>query len=803
MTGSGEALALHVLLCCLCGGVANIKCSGHVWIEPAPVVQMGSNISINCLSTLGCPWAKFSIFLNYTPVEGPLHPLNSSTVQLQLRDFQMPVGAIACFITCPNSEGRQLVCGTDIHAGYPPDPPNNLTCSIHEYSGQLVCTWDAGRPTHLHTHYTLHLRSVVEAAEEEDAEEEEEEEVFPAGSPVPLSALRSGTRYLAWVQASNALGAARSAPRLLDLQELVVPALPLVTGAETMETSSSLTTVIHWRRRTLLENVRCEERHKATGTPEWHVAAWDDVAQHGPRSQHDLQSNTQYVFQVRCRLSPADSPWSAWSPPFLYTTPEAAPAVAPDVWRRLGPTFPNGSHEVTVLIKPLPLQDARGRILGYTVLAENPGGSLLLCNTSSTSCSVRVPPGARALHVTAHNSKGASSPASIPLGRAASSQEEFPAPTAMEVKAENHSRVSVAWQPPQSSRRSPLWFIVEWVSTTQHSQEQQYFWKKVPYQATQMYIQEEEVAGGHINVSVYAVYPNGVSKPSSSQVPSEDHLLGSTYSELSHDDDVGVFLGLGVSMVILSVVFLFLMFKKSARKRIKATVVSLLPKWLFEDFPHLENSNVVKSLQEKSDFTSNYFHEPFLDTSDPTVMEIEEVPVHKDYKTVATRSKPSREVPEAREHPGSTAPASIVTPEQISDYKPQVSDGNPLGYVATNIYQTQLPTPLPEPEVNFFFRDYTSPVPQLWDGEGEGHHVCLLEKINLILNNSRSGQSHMFTLAQGGPGSLPENQWGHVLASDIQEQTLVPDELVSCLRAMNGESVDVKTCFPQSIGRLF
>uniref|UniRef100_A0A8D0G2R8 Interleukin 23 receptor n=1 Tax=Strix occidentalis caurina TaxID=311401 RepID=A0A8D0G2R8_STROC len=576
-------------------GVANIKCSGHVWIEPAPVVQMGSNISINCLSTLGCPWAKFSIFLNYTPVEGPLHPLNSSTVQLRLRDFQMPVGAIACFIICPNSEGRQLVCGTDIHAGYPPDPPNNLTCSIHEYSGRLVCTWDAGRPTHLHTHYTLHLLNLTQLLKSS------------ALNPVTRSALRGGTRYSAWVQASNALGTARSAPRPLDLQELVVPALPLVTGAETMETSSSPTTVIRWRRQTLLENVRCEERHKATGTLEWHVAAWDDVAQHGPRSQHDLQSNTQYVFQVRCRLSPADSPWSAWSPPFLYTTPEAGKLRPITSLRCSGGTWPK-------------LQAAE---VSYTV---------------------------------------------------------------------------TSWQL--------------------------------------------------------------VSRPPSSPGPA-----------------VGC--------------------------RIKATVVSLLPKWLFEDFPHLENSSVVKSLQEKSDFASNTFHEPFLDTSDPTVMEVEEVPVHKDYKTVATQSKPSREVLEAREHPGSTAPASIVTPEQISDYKPQVSDGNPLGYVATNIYQTQLPTPLPEPEVNIFFRDYTSPVPQLWDGEGEGHHVCLLEKINLILNNSRSGQSHMFALAQGGPGSLPENQWGHVLASDVQEQTLVPDELVSCLRAMNGESVDIKTCFPQSIGRLF
>ncbi|KAM9280308.1 interleukin-23 receptor [Cariama cristata] len=798
MAGSGEALALHVLLCCLCGGLANIGCSGHVWIEPATVVQMGSNISINCLSTLGCPWAEFFIFLNYSPTEGPPRPLNSSTVQLQLHDFRMPFGAVACFARCPNTERHRLVCGTHVRAGYPPDPPSNLTCTVQEHSGHLACTWDTGRPTHLHTHYSLHLRRVgTVAAEDAKKEAAEEEEVFPAGSPVPLSVLRGKRRYLAWVWASNTLGAACSAPRPLNLQELVVPALPLVAGAETTETSPP-TTTIRWRRQTLLENVRCEERHKATGAPAWHVEVWDGAEQPEPRSRHDLQSNTQYVFQVRCRLSPADSPWSAWSTPFLYTTPEAAPATAPDVWRRLGPAFPNGSHEVTVLIKPLPPRDARGRILGYTVAAETPEGTLLLCNTSGTACSVLVPPGARVLHVTAHNSKGASSPASITLSR-----EELPAPGAVEVKPESRSRVSVAWQPPRGSGGSPLWFVVEWVSTPPYRREEQYFWKKVPYQETHTYIQGEAVAEGHIKVSVYAVYPEGVSKPSSGQVPSEDQLLGSTYGEMSHDADIGVFLGLGISVVILSVVFLILMFKKSARKRINTTVVSLLPKWLFEDFPHMENSSVVKSLQEKSDFMSNSFHKPFSDTSDPTVMEIEEVPVHKEYKNVASRRKPSREVPKDGERPGSTVPASIAAPEQTSDYKPQVSDGNPLGYVAANIYQTQPPTPVPEPETTIFFRDYTSPIPQLWDGEGGEHHICLLEKVNLILNNSRSGQSQAFGSAPGGQGSLLGTQWGHVLTSDVQEQTLVPDELVSCLRAMNGESLDVKTCFPQSIGSLF
>ncbi|XP_062472123.1 interleukin-23 receptor isoform X3 [Pezoporus occidentalis] len=781
MAGSSEALALHILLCCLCAGVANIRCSGHVWIEPAPVVRMGTNISINCISTLGCPWAKFRIFFNYSHAEGTPAPLNSSSVQLRLREFRMPFGSVTCFARCPNTNMYQLVCGTTVLAGYPPDPPSNLTCAIQERSGHMACTWDTGQTTHLPTQYTLHLRRVRTAVTEdakEDDDDEEEEKVFPAGSLVPVSSLHGGNHYSAWVQASNMLGAARSAPQHLNLQQLVIPALPLLTGAETTESSAPITT-IHWKRQTLLGSVRCEERHKATGS-----AAW----------------------QVRCRLSAADSPWSAWSSPFLYTTPEAAPAAAPDVWRRLGPAFPNGSHEVTVLIKPLAPQDARGRILGYSVTAEIPAGRVLLCNTSSTGCSVLVPPGARTLRVTAHNSKGASSPANITLTQGSSSLEEFPAPVAVEVKPENQSKVLVAWQPPSPSRRPPLWFIVEWVSTTPYSPKEQYFWKKVPYQATYTDIQAEAGAGGHINVSVYAVYPDGASKPSSSQVPAEDQLLestyGSTYSELSHDDDIGLFLGLGISVVVLSVVVIILMFKKSARKRIHALVVSILPKWLFEDIPHMENSNMVKLLQKNSDFLRNSLHEPFVDTRDPAVMEVEEVPAHEEYKNIVTRRNPSREIPKDGELKESTVPATAMPFEHISDYKPQVSDGNALGYVAANIYQTQPPASLPEPETNLFFRDYTSPFPHTWDGEGGGHHVCLLEHINLVLSNSQSGQSHTFSSAQAGCGSILDNQWGHAAAGEVQEQMLVPDELLSCLRATNGQSVDINPCFPQNIGRL-
>nr|XP_009687598.1 PREDICTED: interleukin-23 receptor [Struthio camelus australis] len=369
---------------------------------------------------------------------------------------------------------------------------------------------------------------------------------------------------------------------------------------------------------------------------------------------------------------------------------------------------------------------------------------------------------------------------------------------------QERSRVAVTWQHPRRSAKPLLWFILECLSAARYSQEYQFFWQKVPKQDTLAYIQEEAAAGSHINVSVYAVYPDGVSKPCSGQVFPEEHFLDSTYSQTSYDDDIGAFLGLGVGVIILSLAFVILMFKKSARKRINTIVVSLMPKWLFEDFPHVENSNVIKSLQEKSEFTSNSFSEPFSDNSNPTIMEIEEMSVHEEYKTVDIRKKHSKADPEKTACPQSSPPASTAATELVSDYKPQLSDGNPLGYVAANIYQTQPHTLAPELETNVFCKDYTSPVTYLWNAEGTEQHAFLLEKINLILNNNRSGQNNAFNSAQEEQNSLLENQWEKTLSSEnAQEQTLVPDELVSCLRAMNEESVDIKICFPQSTGRLF
>ncbi|XP_041254244.1 interleukin-23 receptor [Onychostruthus taczanowskii] len=755
MAGAGQALVLPVLLCCLCPGAASFECKGRVWIEPAPVVLLGSDIAVGCRSWLGCPSQQLLILLNYSRPPGTPLALPGGAVLLRLRRFQMPFAIVACFSRCPHSD--RLVCGTELRAGYPPDPPGNLSCAIAEGSERLECGWEPGRVTHLPTRHSLHLRRAV--AQDEEDEEDEEEKTFPADSPVLLRELHNDSHYSVWVQASNALGTARSAPRRLRLQELVVPALPVAVGAKTTDTSPAITTT-RWRSRTRLRSVHCEERHRATGTPTWHVSPpgppkppylspvemCDKVPQEGPRWQHELQSDTEFVFQARCRLGTAHSPWSAWSPPFLYRTPEAAPAAAPAVWRRLGRALPDGSREVTVLIKPLAPRDARGRILGYAVSAGSAAGARPLCRTAGTECAVLVPPGARSLLVTARNAKGVSSPASIPLNRAAE-QEEFPAPEAVEVKPEQQSRVLVQWQPPQPSQSPPLWFILEWLSSPQHGQREQFCWERIPHRETHTYI----------------------------QAPAEEPLLGSAYSEPSQDDDIRVFLGLSLSVLGSSVLFAIVMFKKSVRKRVKAALVSLLPKWLLEDFPHVENSSVVKSLQDKADFPSSILQEPFLASADPALSDVQEVPAQERHQSLDSEAR--AEVPEPRDVPRTVVVPSSLSPEQLGAYKPQLSGGNALGYVAAGIHQTQPPAAIPQAEVGMSRLDYSSPVPKLWEQQGGTPQLCLLDKINLVLNSSLEFPG------QAGHGSVPEQRWE--LPGDGPEQMLVPEELLSCLRATN------------------
>ncbi|XP_074858971.1 interleukin-23 receptor [Carettochelys insculpta] len=808
------AVACHILFGWIYAGAINLRCSGYVWIEPAPVIQMGLNISINCHSTVNCQMPKLYMMLNNTTqIEDKLlTTINKTTVQLQLHDFRKPSSTVICYAKCPSKTEKIIVCGTQFFAGYPPDRPTNLTCVIYEQSDHLTCGWDPGKYTYIRTNYLLYLKSL----------QTDEEKAFPSKETlnVPLSKLQGSKLYSIWVQAKNDLGTAHSDHLQVNLEDLVIPATPVIDKIETTD-SSAPRTIIHWKKQTSFENVSCEERYKVQADQTWQMKGWDINVTNGPHTEYSLESNTEYEFQVRCRLICAKSYWSAWSVPFIYTTPEAAPSKILDVWRVMGPAHTDGGREVTVLIKPLAPKDARGRILGYTVFHESQGEVVTLCNTSETQCKVLVSPAMWTIHVSAYNSKGSSTPASITVTQEHSNFNDFMSPTNLQIRHDDQRGISVQWELPKYAGKSVLWFIVEWILAAQNNQQRDFLWKKVPNKETLTYIQGDIKAEIHINISVYAVYEDGVSKPCSGQfslmdlenqlsstgIVTDPEIIATASGATSYDNDEGVFLGIGAGVIILSIVFLTLIFKKSFRKRVSTVLVLLTPQWMMEECPNVENSTVVKSLQEKTELMNSDFTPLFLNDDNPVVTEVLETSLQEECKAVDSQMGEREMAADHMDLSQNSQLVSTIVTEQNNGYKPQVSNTNPQGNVFTNSQETQSLDPntyLSSQDTNIFLKDYTIPITSLWNADTTGSNTFLLEKINLILNNRRSGQSSTFSTTDEEPNILWENQRKSLPTTESsQEQTLIPDELVSCLQAVTEESIGIKSYFPQTVGKLF
>ncbi|XP_062990581.1 interleukin-23 receptor [Elgaria multicarinata webbii] len=786
-------------------GEDSTQCYGHVWTEPATVIQMGQTISINCHSDKEfCQNANIYMEINDVRINNKLSVINKTTVQLLLHDYKNPFSTVICSIECPNK--RVVICGTQFCMGYLPDKPANLTCVIHENSNNMTCTWDPGKDTKLNTTYNLSLKSL---------QTEENRTLFANSDSIiiPLSQLQKNQTFSVSVCAKNDLGTVHSEQLIVELANIVVPATPVITQHKTLD-SPVLKTILQWEKRSAIKETSCKERYKEKKSEIWQVRDWDTGVQSNHQTEYNLNANTIYEFQVRCKLIHPGSIWSRWSESVEYMTPEAEPSSVLDVWRYLGPIYQNGSQEVTILIKPFLPNESRGRILGYRVFCENQGEMMDLCKTTETKCKVLVPPAVTIVYVTAHNSKGSSKPANITMGQQPHHYHDFPPPTDMQIIRDEEKGTSAIWGPPKSNGQTVLWYIVEWTSADFSDYLHGIMWKKVPRQNKTTFIEEDIGMKRNFSISVYAVYQDGISKSCTVQIlvkTNEDGQTGinpeSILLATNDDGDVGVLLGIGFGVACLVVLILTFIAQKSCRKRVSTVCSSITPAWLFEDYPKLQNSSVIKSLEERNGSVMHSSTGLFVDYADAVVTEVEEILVHKEYKALDD-AKEIREavsekvnIPEDRLFIGN----SDVT--EGNGYKPQVSNKTFLGSVFSSTYGIHSQTPdtksnTPGLPMNSLIKGYTSPMATIWPVAGTDKNTFLFEKISLVMNNSRSGQNNMVSSANEEQDTSTANQWKALLSDeDIQEQTLIPDELLSCLNVLDEDSTNVMSYFPQNTAK--
>nr|XP_033772932.1 interleukin-23 receptor-like isoform X8 [Geotrypetes seraphini] len=766
------ALVFHMLLYKNSEGL--LTCNGHVWTEPAPVVQMGSNISIFCTSTkyTHCSQRAFVFFLNNEMYKGPLHCINDTTVQLQLHDVEIPIYTIICKVK-PNGSNRELVCGMTISSGYPPDSPTNLTCVILENSFYMTCTWNRGKNTHIKTNYTVHLRSL----------QTNEEQLFLVKNNITIIAineLQDYTQYIVWIEAQNALGMATSDLLQFQLHEIVIPIAPIITKVESIDNSTSHP-LIRWEKKTSIQNVHCEIRYKAAQLPTWSVIKGSEMLSINPlQLRNSLEPYTEYEFQAHCGQKSGKKYWSEWSASFKHTTPELAPSGMLDVWRFLGLTYTNGSHEVTVLIKPLSPEVARGIISKYEIFYEDHGYKTIskFCKTSELQCRIVVSQTVHTINVIAHNSQGTSKPAKLPVQLDYNRNDKPIKGPDIILQQVVGDKVYIEWEDiPVCTQRG---FITNYTIYLRNNND--FYSKYVVNVSKKQWIFENLSPGID-----YAVY---ITASTAAGEGPQGTIRVITLDRDGSDTTVLV----GVVLIAPMLIFLFvLVSNERICKRIKIILLSWMPTWFFEDFPNMKNSTAITSLKARNECIPLRFIPPVSYDEDPVIMEVQEIVVQEEHNSRDT-AKDHQSLDNSENTLFVDTPSADL-PAQASGYKPQISAiKNVAPFSDRTPHSISDAAEIMQSLENLWLKSDTSPLPSLWSYEC-GNNLCSFSERELTDPLSLTRAENYVPL---------EHKWGKQVSGDtVEEQTLLPDEMVVCLTSVNEESLDTKSYVTQGNWNLY
>uniref|UniRef100_A0A8D2JHI2 Fibronectin type-III domain-containing protein n=1 Tax=Varanus komodoensis TaxID=61221 RepID=A0A8D2JHI2_VARKO len=297
--------------------------------------------------------------------------------------------SLSCFVQKRDGSPQRMNL-IQIQAGYPPSPPQNLTCVMNASSMNLTCQWDAGRDS-----------------------------LLPVSTPIPGCSpaagqssctiarqhLRLYQKMLFLVSTENALGAVESARLCADPADLVLLEPPSLLAVQPIPGESGCAQVA-WQAASgeAFPRQLCELRYREEGDPQWVPRGAGR-----PGAQHcGLLFGTPYHLQMRCRKLPAGY-WSGWSAAKSFTTPEKGARGWQEGRQKSG--------RQAQLRVPRP-HEAHGKILGYwATLSTRPRKEdpSVLCNTTETWCTFSVPAGTQRIYLTAYNSKGSSKPTEVHL----------------------------------------------------------------------------------------------------------------------------------------------------------------------------------------------------------------------------------------------------------------------------------------------------------------------------------------------------------------------------------------------------
>ncbi|XP_041913611.1 interleukin-12 receptor subunit beta-2 isoform X1 [Alosa sapidissima] len=417
--------AFFLLLCAVGICKAQRPCEANPSL--GKFVEVGANFSIFCVIQGGCK----SIFVHRDTNHEQRHQrVNATTV---MHEVQGIMGNST--YTCKCAE-KSLVCGVDIVVGYLPEVPQNLTCEQNGEFGNVTCTWKPGKDTGLQTTSEFSVRTASDNSP--DVISEEHSATFHPGSE---------TQFFVSVRASNRLGHSAAGEINFTLSHIVRPTPPVLAQIE----CSSRLCHLH------ITNVgschMLEVQHRRNHG-HWSTQLFNRTeSNHNWNISISLEPFVFYHFRVKLKLRPHMGLWSQWSS-FNQRTEEEAPIKKLDIW------YIKESPWIILLWKELNQTEARGRILGYTVLVKNTttkkttswNVTNTFTNVTDQLCSHCV------ITVSAFNSRGYSPPANIAiLG------EKAQLPQKVSHVSQSDGSIAISWQKPATAAVGAVTsYLVEW-----------------------------------------------------------------------------------------------------------------------------------------------------------------------------------------------------------------------------------------------------------------------------------------------------------------------------------------------------
>ncbi|XP_076973134.1 leukemia inhibitory factor receptor isoform X3 [Tamandua tetradactyla] len=252
------------------------------------------------------------------------------------------------------------ILGTVIFVGYPPDIPQKLNCETHDLK-EIMCTWDPGRPTELvgprDTGYTL-----SESFSGKNIIFKRVEEPINESYQLFFQMIPNQEIYNFTLNAHNPLGRSE-ATILVNITEKVYPHTP--TSFKVKDTNSTAVT-LYWHLPGSFAkiNLLCQIGITKINS----VQDLRNVTIKGVENSSylvtvgKLNPYTTYTFRVRCSTETFWK-WSKWSNEKQHLTTEAIPSKGPDTWRE----WSSDGKNLIIYWKPLPINEANGKILSYNV----------------------------------------------------------------------------------------------------------------------------------------------------------------------------------------------------------------------------------------------------------------------------------------------------------------------------------------------------------------------------------------------------------------------------------------------------